>query len=152
MMSNTSTGVVSGAGVQAASAIRTSSMPSMPPMPSRQAGLGMWGWLGTLFVIGFIALVTVKCVPVYLNHLKVSTTISDIAKDSDNATADPFEIRREIQRRFDVDDTKHIKASEVKVQRTDGSRRLSYDYEVRVPLFANISIVIQFTDSKLVKR
>ncbi|MBR9813271.1 DUF4845 domain-containing protein [bacterium] len=120
-------------------------------LPQRQAGLGMWGLMFVFLVIGFVALVTLKCTPIYLNHLKVETAINAVADDTSYSSATPFEIRRALQRRWDVDDVKHLKTKDVKIQRADNTRVLSYDYEVKVPLFANISIVIQFKASKRVR-
>lgn len=120
-------------------------------LPQRQQGLGMWGMLFVFLVIGFVALVTMKCLPIYLNQLKVETAITAIADDSSFSKASPFEIRRALQRRWDIDDVKHLKTKDVKIQRADNTRVMSYDYEVKVPLFANISIVVQFKASKRIR-
>lgn len=124
---------------------------SLQGLPHRQRGLGMWGLMFVFLVIGFVALVTMKCLPIYLNQLKVETAVTAIADDSNYSKATPFEIRRALQRRWDIDDVKHLKTKDIKIQRTDNTRMLSYDYEVKVGLFANISIVIQFKDSKRVR-
>lgn len=118
---------------------------------SRQGGLGMWGLMFVLLVIGFVTLVTLKTLPIYLNQLKVETAINAVVDESQYATASPFEIRRALQKRWDVDDVKHLKTKDVKIQRVDNTRTLSYDYSVQVPLFANISIVIQFKADKRVR-
>lgn len=120
-------------------------------LPQCQRGLGMWGMLFVFLVIGFVALVTMKCLPIYLNQLKVETAVTAIADDSSFSKATPFEIRRALQRRWDVDDVKHLKTKDIKIQRADNTRTLSYDYEVKVGLFANISIVIQFKDTRRVR-
>lgn len=116
-----------------------------------QRGMGMWGLMFVLLVIGFVALVTMKCLPIYLNQLKVETAINAIVDESQYASASPFEIRRALQKRWDVDDVKHLKTKDVKIQRTDNTRTLSYDYSVQVPLFANISIVIRFKADKRIR-
>ena len=120
-------------------------------LPHRQQGLGMWGLMFVFLVIGFVALVTMKCMPIYLNQLKVDTAINAVADENMYAKSTPFEIRRALQRRWDIDDVKHLKTKDVKIQRADNTRVMSYDYEVKVALFANISIVIQFKDSKRIR-
>lgn len=115
--------------------------------PRAQRGMGLWSMLFVFLVIGFVALVTIKCVPIYLNQLEVQTAVKDVAADSTNSTASPFEIRRALQRRFDIDDISHLKVKDIKVQRADNTREISYDYSVTVPLFANISLVMQFKDA-----
>ncbi|MBV60547.1 MAG: DUF4845 domain-containing protein [Nevskiales bacterium] len=119
--------------------------------PNRQKGMGLWGMLFVFGVIGFVALVTIKCTPIYLAHLEIQTAVNDVADDSSYANASPFEIRRALQRRFDVDDVTQLKTKDIKIQREDNTRVISYDYEVRVALFANLSLVIQFKDAVRVK-
>lgn len=113
---------------------------------NRQKGMGLWGMLFVFGVIGFVALVTIKCTPIYLAHLEIKTAVDDVAADSSYASASPFEIRRALQRRFDIDDVNQLKTKDIKIQRDDNTRVISYDYEVRVGLFANLSLVIQFKD------
>ena len=55
---------------------------SLQGLPHRQRGLGMWGLMFVFLVIGFVALVTMKCLPIYLNQLKVETAVTAIADDS----------------------------------------------------------------------
>ena len=116
-----------------------------------QKGLGLWGMLFVFGVIGFVALVTIKCTPIYLGHMEIESAIKDVADDSSYATASPFEIRRALQRRFDVDDVKQLKTKDIQIQRDDNPRVISYDYDVEVPLFANISLKIKFKDAVRVR-
>ncbi|MGH8444252.1 MAG: DUF4845 domain-containing protein [Solimonas sp.] len=112
----------------------------------RQRGLGWFGLLFVLAVIGFCAIVAVKTLPMYLNQMKVTSAISKIAADPDNAQADPMALRMDLQRYWDIDDIEYLLPSEVKVKRTDRGRFLSYDYEARQRLFYNIYVVIHFAD------
>ena len=91
-----------------------------------QKGLGLWGMLFVFGVIGFVALVTIKCTPIYLGHMEIESAIKDVADDSSYATASPFEIRRALQRRFDVDDVKQLKTKDIQIQRDDNTRCLLY--------------------------
>ena len=56
-----------------------------------------------------------------------------------------------MQRRFDVDDVKQLKTKDIQIQRDDNTRVISYDYDVEVPLFANISLKIKFKDAVRVR-
>lgn len=115
-------------------------------MRSRQRGLG---WFGLLFVFGVIALtaiVVVKCLPIYLNQMKVASSVSKVASDPSNARAEVGELRRDLQRYWDIEDIKYLQPRDIKVKRTQSGRFLSYEYEARESLFYNISIVIEFRE------
>lgn len=115
-------------------------------MRNRQRGLGWFGLLFVLAVIAFASIVVVKCLPVYLNQMKIASSVSKVATDPENGRAEVHELRRALQRYWDIEDIKYLAPAEVKVKRTESGRFLSYEYEARERLFYNISIVIEFAD------
>lgn len=123
-------------------------MHTLTSLPSRQRGLGWFGLLFVLGALGFAAIVVVKAAPLYLNQMKLARAVQRIVDDPENARAGAAEIHRSLQRSWDIDDIKHIEPREVKVARTPRGRVLRYDYEARVHLFYNISMVIEFRDEK----
>ncbi|MES0873599.1 DUF4845 domain-containing protein [Sinimarinibacterium thermocellulolyticum] len=107
------------------------------------------GWFGLLFVLGviaFTAIVVVKCLPIYLNQMKVASSVSKVAADPENGRAELHDLRRDLQRYWDIEDIKYLEPRDIKVKRTASGRFLSYAYEARERLFYNISIVIEFAD------
>lgn len=115
-------------------------------MRSRQRGLGWFGLLFVLGVIAFTAIVVVKCLPIYLNQMKVASSVSKVAADPENGRAELHDLRRGLQRFWDIEDIKYLEPRDIKVKRTASGRFLSYEYEARERLFYNISIVIDFKD------
>ncbi|WP_370309006.1 DUF4845 domain-containing protein [Sinimarinibacterium flocculans] len=115
-------------------------------MRSRQRGLGWFGLLFVLGVIAFTAIVVVKCLPIYLNQMKIASSISKVASDPSNGRAELHELRRDLQRFWDIEDINYLQPRDIKVKRTANGRFLSYEYEARERLFYNISIVIDFQD------
>ena len=111
-----------------------------------QRGLGWFGLLFVLAVIGFVSIVVVKTLPMYLNQMKVASAMQKVAADPENGNADPLTIRRDLQKYWDIDDVQYLTVADVKVKRTERGRFLSYDYESREHLFYNIYIVIHFAD------
>lgn len=113
-------------------------------MRSRQRGLG---WFGLLFVLGVIALaaiIVVKCLPIYLNQMKIASSVNKVAADPENGRAEPMVLRNALQRYWDIEDIRYLEPRDIKVKRTQNGRFLSYEYEAREHLFYNISIVIDF--------
>ncbi len=115
-------------------------------MRNRQRGLGWFGLLFVLGVIAFFAIVVVKCLPIYLNQMKIASSINKVAADPENGKAEVVVLRKALQRFWDIEDIDYLAPTEVKVRRTEGGRFLSYEYEAREHLFYNISLVIEFAD------
>jgi len=115
-------------------------------MRRRQQGLGWFGLLFVLGIIAFFAIVTVKSLPIYLNQMKIASSVKKVASDPENGKAEVVVLRKALQRFWDIEDINYLTPGEVKVRRTDGGRFLSYEYEAREHLFYNISLVIEFAD------
>jgi len=113
---------------------------------SNQSGIGLFGFITLMALIGFFALVTMKTVPLYLNEMKIARAVHQVAIDPAMANQDPSEIQRFLQRRWDVEDATMLQPRDVKVVKMkDGRRALKYDYDARVNLFYNVYLVINFT-------
>jgi hypothetical protein len=113
---------------------------------SRQRGLGWFGLLFVLGVIAFTAIVVVKVLPIYLNQMKIASSVSKVATDPENGRSELHELRKSLQRFWDIEDINYLEPRDIKVKRTSSGRFLSYEYEARERLFYNISIVIDFHD------
>lgn len=112
----------------------------------RQRGLG---WFGLLFVFGtiaFFAIIVVKVGPLYLNQGNVIKVVKGVADNPDYANAPPSEIRKTLERRWDIDYINHLDDKDVKIKRGPQGRMLSYDYEAKVNLFYNVWVVVKFKD------
>lgn len=115
-------------------------------LPEHQHGLGWFGSVFMFALIAFAATVTVKCVPLYLNQMKISKVVHSVAEDTALSRGEPSEIRKGLQRRWDIEDIKTLEPADVKIMRTDRGRFLTYSYEARTRLFYNLSIVLEFSD------
>jgi hypothetical protein len=115
-------------------------------MRSHQRGLGWFGLLFVLGIVAFTAIVVVKCLPIYLNQMKIASSVSKVASDPESGRAEPQHLRTALQRFWDIEDIKYLQPRDIKVKRTANGRFLSYEYEARERLFYNISIVIDFAE------
>lgn len=118
--------------------------------PGLQQGIALWQFIVVVLVAGFFALVTIKTVPLYLNELKVNTAVTEVAQKSGlSAQSDASAIRHSLQRHWDIDDIHDITPRDIGIQRSHGEgTQLSWDYDAKVHLFYNISIVIHFAGSR----
>lgn len=114
-------------------------------MRSYQAGMSMWQLIVVIAIAAIFGTVALKSIPVYLNQMKVVKAVKSVAGDSSMAKASPVEIRRALDRHWNVDDITRIQPKDVKVVRTKTGKMLRYEYEAREKMFYNISIVYEFS-------
>ena len=113
-------------------------------LTNRQKGLGLWGWIFVLGVIGFVTMIVLQLVPIYLNEMAIQRVVKLTAQDSANANADPATVRKNMQTRWDVEGISVISTKDVQLVKTATGRALVYDYEARADLFYNLSLVAHF--------
>jgi hypothetical protein len=118
----------------------------MNKLAQAQRGLTLWSGLFVFGSIGFVALCLIKIGPLYLNEIQVRKAVHDVGQKegTSGGDVDVAAIRSALQRRWDIDYLSQIEPKDIQVVRTEQGLFLSYDYEARVSLFANISVVVHF--------
>ncbi|MDT0635858.1 DUF4845 domain-containing protein [Spectribacter hydrogenoxidans] len=107
----------------------------------------IWGWLYVLGTLGMIALVGIKCVPIYVNNYEIRSTLAWAAGQPELRDASAYEIQNRIQRRFDSGYIDNIKGSDVRVKRVENGRELTVIYEREEPLFGDVSLLFDFRET-----
>lgn len=104
------------------------------------------GALLVLVVVGAAAYLTLRLVPVYLEHFSVVSSLRSLANEETQGLS-AGEIRSLLMKRLQINDIKHVDRRDIKVVREGGSRKVSVEYEVREPLTGNLSLLVSFSDS-----
>ncbi len=116
---------------------------------NRQQGMTLVGWLITLVLVGAVALLVLKLVPVYLESFKVEKALHSVAQESGLSQVSKQEIYRRFMRRMDVEDVdRFTKANLHKYMTVEKKGRtviLLLQYQTITPLFHNISLLIDFS-------
>lgn len=121
-------------------------------MRSRQAGITFIGWLFLLAPVAVVGYAVIRLTPVYLNYMKVSKALEQTASENrGDAQVNPAAIRSAIEKRFDIDGVTFPEASAVSVSRDGTQWQLSVNYDDIVPMFAGISLLVQFDKSVAVE-
>lgn len=110
-------------------------------LANRQRGLGLWGWIFVLGVIGFTAMVVLQLTPIYLAEMAIQRVVKSTA---DNGGSSLVEIRKAMKTRWDVEGITTLRVDEIQLVKTSSGRALHYEYEARAALFYNLSIVATF--------
>jgi len=113
---------------------------------SRQHGMGIFGILGVLAMLGFFAMCIIKMTPPYLEFLSIRDIVTDIVKDPDSVDKSSSEIRRKLDYTFNTNQIYELDWKDVEVYRKKGRHYIDARYEVRVPIMWRIDAVLKFDD------
>ncbi|MGB2248750.1 MAG: DUF4845 domain-containing protein [Alcanivorax sediminis] len=118
----------------------------MKTMPSRQRGLSLIGWMVILIVVAILGTAAFRMIPAYMQHNTIRTAISNLLQDNKVALMSGSEIRDALSKRFMINQVDVIKVDDLVMTKEGGVLKIATDYEVREPLFYNVSIVMTFKE------
>jgi len=103
-----------------------------------------------IFLIGIVlalgAVGAMKVLPAYMDYATARKAIIAIAA-SEGRASNVSEIRKAFDRRATVDNITVVTASELDISKEGGEVVISFDYAQKIPLFANVSLLIDFSAS-----
>ena len=109
---------------------------------ARQGGLSLLGWIVVLIVLAVFGTAAFRMVPAYMEYNTIKS-----ATDSKTALMSEREIRDALSKRFIINQVNAITANDLVVSKEGGRVSVAVDYEVREPLFYNVSVVMTFQDT-----
>ena len=112
-----------------------------------QNGATMWGWLALITMIGFIAMLAFKIVPVYFDHSLVRSALQDVVDSSDFNNMSNKSIARTVQNRLTINNIRDIdrKAFQTKQDKM-GRKYILIKYDRKVPVISNVSAIVEFNE------
>ncbi|RTL58027.1 MAG: DUF4845 domain-containing protein [Rhodocyclaceae bacterium] len=116
-------------------------------MKKKQTGVGLGGLLIGCFVIAIVALLGMKVVPEYITYGTIKGVTRAIVNDPAMKTASLSEVKTSFEKRADVAYIKEINANDLDISKDGDNLVIAFSYSKKIPLFANISLVIDFEDS-----
>ena len=111
----------------------------------QQRGLSLIGLLLVSALIVVVALVGFKLLPAYIEYFTVKRVISDIASETRGGTVRDVSVA--FTRRAQIDDITALHASDLEITKQGEGFTIQAAYQRCVPLFANISVCIDFEAS-----
>jgi Tfp pilus assembly protein PilE len=111
----------------------------------KQKGFTFWSLTFTVGTIAIVALLTMKLFPAYAEFFAIKKAINRMATEGNLSAMEKHEIQRAFDRSSGIDDIRSIKPSDLQISRSsDGDTVVTADYEVVIPLVANISALLTF--------
>ena len=121
-------------------------------MRQRQQGITFIGWLFLLIPVAIVGYCVIRLTPVYLNAMKVSKALHETASEFNGDEAiSPQTVRVSLEKRFDVDAINFPDVKTVEIAREGNMWVLTSNYEDKVVLFKNISLLVQFDKRAVVE-
>jgi hypothetical protein len=109
--------------------------------------MGFAGVLLLLIAIVFVAIIGMKLVPAYIEYFTVKQAITAVTQSGELRNATVADVRRAYERRASVDDITAVDPGDLEVTKDGNEIVIAFAYEKRIPLFYNISVVIDFAAS-----
>ena len=124
-------------------------MEIIPSQNSKQRGMTVIGMLLLLVVIGFMALIAMKVVPMYIQYYTIKSTIESIRKEPQLAQMSPTDIHSAIQKRFDIGYVDKLNARDLKIRNDAESRGrvLELVYEDERELFYGLYVLLKVDET-----
>jgi hypothetical protein len=104
------------------------------------SGLMVWG-----VVIALVAVLGMKVVPDYLSYFKILKATKAVAANSAGKTVP--EIRASFGKFMEVEHESAISPADLDISKENNDVVIAFAYERRIPLFYNVSLLIEFEGS-----
>ncbi|BAU48228.1 membrane protein [Sulfurifustis variabilis] len=114
-------------------------------MRAGQKGMTLWGTSFVLAVLGIAVFLILKLFPVYMQDFKVDKALQGVVDEPGAGAMTKPEVVEALYKRFIVDDIEHVKPEQHLTVEQNGKNKIyRLEYEAVVPLFHNVSALIEF--------
>jgi Domain of unknown function (DUF4845) len=113
----------------------------------RQRGMGFAGLLTLLVGIVFLAIIGMKMVPAYLEYFAIKKAVAAITQGGQLRNATVADVRKAFELRQAIDDFTSVGPKDLEITKDGNEIVVAFAYEKRIPLFSNISVLIDFAGS-----
>lgn len=115
-------------------------------MKNKQSGVSLGGLLVSAVILAMVALLGMKVVPSVVEYFNIVKAVKKISS-GDTAQSSVAEVRKAFERQATIDDFKSVAGQDLDISKEGGQLVISFAYEQRIPLFTNVSLLIEFEGS-----
>lgn len=117
-------------------------------MRSKQRGLGLLGLIFSLFFIVLLVIGGTKLIPAYIEYFTVKKVLASMASSGDlSSGATAAEVRKSFDQRMQVEYIDVIVGRDLAVAKERDTTVVSFAYRKIIPLFFNMSLLVDFDGS-----
>ena len=119
----------------------------MRKIADRQQGVSLSGLLIWLGVLIFLAIAIMKVAPAYIQDQEIKSILSTIARDPEIQNAAAKDIRESFSKRAMMNNISIIDVNDIEINKHAGVLVLSVEYSMKIELFGNASLLLEFHPS-----
>jgi Domain of unknown function (DUF4845) len=110
-------------------------------LPSRERGITAIGLIILITFVGVFAYAGIRLLPVYLEYFSVVRAIQSLKADAESG---PTAMRKELEKRFDIDNITSLDWHEVQITKEGSSYAVHAAYDAETPFIANVGFIVHF--------
>ncbi len=111
----------------------------------KQRGWGLGGVIGVIAVVAVSMMLIFKLLPPYMEYLTIQKIFKRLASDPDLQSGNRREIVKAFERHATIDRVDSITGDDVEVDKRGVTVNISARYQVKTPLVANITLLLDFS-------
>lgn len=115
-------------------------------LPRQQRGFSKIGLVFMLVVLVSVLTIGLKILPVYIDHNFVRGVAETLLESGRASSMTQAEVREELAASMRVNNVRDFDLDSITTSRANGASAISITYERRVPLVANIDVILSFDD------
>jgi hypothetical protein len=112
----------------------------------RQQGFTFISLIFILGLIVFFVLLGLKIGPIYLDHSKVVSTLSELKRTPGIEEQSESEIRKSLSKHFDMNYVNDVTQENITISRHENYLKVVIEYEVVKNIVGNLSVLVAFND------
>jgi hypothetical protein len=112
----------------------------------RQQGFTFISLSFILGLIVFFVLLGLKIGPIYLDHSKVVSTLSELKRTPGIEEQSESEIRKSLSKHFDMNYVNDVTQENITIARHENYLKVVIEYEVVKNIVGNLSVLVAFDD------
>lgn len=110
----------------------------------RQRGLSLSSLLLWAIVLVIAAIIGMQVLPVYVEDRAIKKTLETLAHNGDMQEASPNDIMMAFAKQASIDHITNVHETDMIIQKQPGGMVLGFDYQVKIPLVGNASLLLEF--------
>ena len=116
-------------------------------MKKRQRGVSLSGLLVGCVIVAMTAVLGMKVVPDVIEYFEAVQLINKVSRDVGSTDGTVSAVRRAFDKYANVDRIQSVKGDDLDITKEGNDVVISFAYSKRIPLFGNVSLLIDFEGS-----
>jgi hypothetical protein len=107
----------------------------------RERGMTAIGLIILITFLGLFVYAGIRLLPIYLEYFSVVRAIESLKADAESG---PAAMRKELEKRFDIDNVSSLDWKEVQITKEGSSWAVRAAYDAETPFIANVGFIVHF--------